>query len=501
MTNIATAKITDPVATTIINPGDLIHWEGDSIPVSFTHSEPSDPDSNGTYDTDRKELHSFARIWSPTLLPIPRDTQVEVYQDARFHLSGTNPTYVDAAILVEAEWKGWLGGFALANGLALCEISTQLIDTTDNVVVADEALHSKEGLFVAVEVSPTNFAFQDFGSGQVSIPVKLIRGRDYILRFKTFCRARFDSGLFALSFYSRDFLYQGGPQVDGHVKLSSITIQVSPDLNEVVERVDRNIVSILNQLSEMKNTGNDTNVKVIELLARTSYLIDKANHLDSKTDHLDEQLDALEKIVNNDLVPPLQKVDEKVSHIGQQLDQLEQTVDDKVVEPLRQANDKIFHLDDQLDRFEITVGDELVAPLKQTKEKVFHIDNQLNHVEETMDNDIVIPVHDVKDKVVHIDDQLDNFQREDLRSAIEAALLDNIGQVAYFQLPLSKGGHLEDVHDFVKETIDRVRELKGYVTFAEEKLAAGESLYATGAYLEAYKQYRAAYTCLSVTRP
>ncbi|MGE0127725.1 MAG: hypothetical protein AB7U82_06575 [Blastocatellales bacterium] len=120
-------------------------------------------------------------------------------------------------------------------------------------------------------------------------------------------------------------------------------------------------------------------------------------------------------------------------------------------------------------------------------------------------NNVQNTVNVINNKVDDLADKLMKFQRDALRSAIEAALVEgNRYNVTWYQTPQAAGGYLEFVREIVQETINGAAKA-GRPDFtgtslgqAREWLARGNNFYAAKAYKDAYESYRTAYLHLSI---
>jgi hypothetical protein len=124
---------------------------------------------------------------------------------------------------------------------------------------------------------------------------------------------------------------------------------------------------------------------------------------------------------------------------------------------------------------------------------------------QTSVNNVQNTVNIVNAKVDDLADKLMKFQRDALRSAIEAALVEgNRYNVTWYQTPRAAGGHLELVREIVEETINeavkagRPDSPGSSINEAQDWLARGDALYAAKAYKDAYESYRTAYLHLSI---
>jgi hypothetical protein len=90
---------------------------------------------------------------------------------------------------------------------------------------------------------------------------------------------------------------------------------------------------------------------------------------------------------------------------------------------------------------------------------------------------------------------LANFQAQHLRLQIEENLAagTNDAAIGQFELPASKGGHLELARAITLETIDKLQAAGQNVRNARAFLAKGDQYRAAGKYKDAYDQYRQAY--------
>ncbi len=90
---------------------------------------------------------------------------------------------------------------------------------------------------------------------------------------------------------------------------------------------------------------------------------------------------------------------------------------------------------------------------------------------------------------------LANFQAQHLRLQIEENLAagTNDAAVGQFELPASKGGHLELARTITLETIDKLQAAGQNIRNARALFAKGDQYRAAGKYKDAYDQYRQAY--------
>lgn len=120
-------------------------------------------------------------------------------------------------------------------------------------------------------------------------------------------------------------------------------------------------------------------------------------------------------------------------------------------------------------------------------------------------NNVQNTVNVINAKVDDLADKLMKFQRDALRSEIEAALVEGDRyNVTWYQTPQAAGGHLELVREIVQETINEaVRAGRpdfpgSALNLARAWLARGVAAYAAKSYKDAYDYYRAAYLHLSI---